>query len=102
MSNDLQLYLLIIQALWAIILLLIGYFVAQLNRTLATIGKKYEEMNERLLKEYATKDELTDRVHGLRDALGTHSTWIHLLAFQTKMNLPGMSEIPEHMKGPKR
>lgn len=90
LTNDIQFYLLVIQVLWAVLVAFIAYFVRQLNKTLSDIMAKYEKMNERLHEEYAKKEEVRERVHGLRDALGIHSTWIHILAQKAELNLPQM------------
>lgn len=87
-ANDLQVYLILIQGLWAIILLLIGVLIRQLNATLNRIGEKYDDLYRLLLTEYATRADVIERVHGLRDSLGIHSTWIHIIAAATKVNLP--------------
>lgn len=87
-TNDVQFYLMLIQFLWAVIVGFIAYFIRQLNNTLSNIMAKYEKMNERLHEDYVKKEEVRERVHGLRDALGMHSTWIHILASHTKVQLP--------------
>jgi hypothetical protein len=94
-ASTIQFYLIVIQVLWGLVLLLLGIVIAYLTRTLREFQGKLSESQDKhlelyklILTEYSTKTDLSKRVHGLRDALGVHSTWIHLLAHGIKMDLP--------------
>ena len=89
-TNDIQFYLAIIQILWGIVMALIGLYIRSLNATLKTLGERHDKLMEKLYEEYAKKDDVIERVHGLRDSLGVHSTWIHILAHQLQVQLPGL------------
>lgn len=88
-ASTIQFYLVVIQAMWAVLLLILGVVIASLARTLRDFQTKYLELYKLILTEYATKTDLSKRVHGFRDDLGVHSTWIHLLAHVLKIDLPG-------------
>lgn len=83
-----QIYIMLIQILWALVLSMLTWFIKNLNSTLKSIQLDFTRLHEKMLTDYATKTELRERVHGMRDILGVHATWIHILAANTKVVLP--------------
>jgi hypothetical protein len=91
MKYDIEIYILLIQGLWALLMALAGFFIYEMRSTLREIEKNTNDLHDRLLSQYVTKPELRERVHGVRGALGMHSTWIHILAQKAGIALPGQA-----------
>lgn len=87
-TAEIQFLLMLLQGLWGIFLLIIGILVNMVLSAQRRLEKKYDEFKDKIIADYATKKELQERSHGLRDSLGTHSTWIHLIAQHVKISLP--------------
>lgn len=89
MTEDREFLVLIIQGLWAVLLIVLSVLMSMLWGMLKSMRDNFDMFYKTVLLEYPTKKDLQQRVHGLRGALGVHSTWIHLLAHVVKVRLPG-------------
>lgn len=89
--EDAQVYIVVIQVLLGLLLALLAFFLNSIHATLKDVQRTAQELNQRMHVEFATKAELRERVHGVRGALGVHSTWIHILAHKGGVALPGQN-----------
>jgi hypothetical protein len=88
LPEHVQFLMLVIQGLLTVVVAGVAWFLRSLFGAVRDLQKELSDLHKDLLKNYATKNELSDRVHGLRDTIGVHNTWLHLISYKIDMKLP--------------
>ena len=88
LPEHVQFLMLVVQGLLTVVVGGVAWFLRSLFLALRELQGELNSLHRDLLKNYATKEELSQRVHGLRDTIGVHNTWLHLMAYKCNMDLP--------------